>query len=181
MSHNPAAEIASTIQATHIKRNPSPTHDINPSTAASTRIPVDIPSPDLSDVEDDDSTIPSDILRPLPRPRRKSLPPIPDMRFEQSYLASLKNAETKTQIAIITIRDQVLLPLAQGILWNFVVFGWRHLNRGTKFQGETIGAKVRKWWWEVNNWKLPQSAAKAEFSRTAEEFYVNRFGSSLGD
>jgi hypothetical protein len=181
MSHNPAIEIASTIQAAHIKRDPSPTHDVNPSTAASTRVPVDIPSPELSEAEDDESTIPSDIVRPSRRPRRKSFPPLPDMRFEQSYLASLKNAETNTQVAIITIRDQVLLPLVQGVLWNFVLFGWRHFNRGTKFQGETIGAKVRKWWWGVNNWKLPKGAARDDFTRTAEDFYVNRFGSSLGD
>jgi hypothetical protein len=103
------------------------------------------------------------------------------MRFEQSYLASLKNAETNTQIAIITIRDQVLMPLIQGVLWNFVVFGWRHVNRGTKFQGQTIGARVRKWWWGVNNWKVPDTSSKGEFTKTAEDFYVNRFGSSLGD
>ena len=183
MAHNPATELASTIQAAHIKRHPSPTHDVNPSTAASTLVPTDVPSPELSEAEDDSSTIPSDIIHPIPRPRRKSFPPLPDMRFEQSYLASLKNAETKTQVAIITIRDQVLLPLLQGTLWNLVLFGWRHWNRGAKFQGESIGSKVRKWWWNVNNWKLPPEAGrgKAEFAKGAEDYYVDKFGSSLGD
>lgn len=179
MASNPAAELASTIQAAHIQRHPSPTHDINPSTAASKLVPADVPSPELSEAEDDDSTIPSDIVRPVPRPRRKSMPPLPDMRFEQSYLASIKHAETKTQIAIITIRDQVLMALVQGVLWNLIQFGWRHWNRGAQFQGETIGAKVRKWWWGVNNWKVPKG--KADFTKSAEDFYVNRFGSSLGD
>lgn len=181
MASDLAAELTSTIQAAHIERHPSPSHDVNPSTAASTLVPVNVPSPDLSDAEDDASTIPSDIVQPLPRPRRKSFPPLPDMRFEQSYLASIKNAETKTQVAIITIRDQIMLPLLQGVLWNVVLFGWRHFNRGAKFQGETIGARVRKWWWGVNNWKVPHMGRKAEFAKGAEDFYVDRFGSSLGD
>lgn len=181
MASDLAAELTSTIQAAHIERHPSPTHDVNPSTAASTLIPADVHSPDLSDAEDDDSTIPSDIVQPLPRSRRKSFPPLPDMRFEQSYLASIKNAETKTQVAIITIRDQILFPLLQGVLWNVMLAGWRHFNRGAKFQGETIGAKVRKWWWGVNNWKVPRMGGKAEFAKGAEDFYVDRFGSSLGD
>ncbi|ETN40689.1 uncharacterized protein HMPREF1541_04968 [Cyphellophora europaea CBS 101466] len=182
MASNPAAELASTIQAAHIVRNPSPTHDVNPSTAASDLVPADVHSPDLSDAEDDASTIPSDIVRPTPRSRQKAFPPLPDMRFEQSYLASIENAETKTQVAIITIRDQILLPLLQGTLWNFVLFGWRHWNRGAKFQGESIGAKVRKWWWGVNNWKVPKlKNGKAEFAKGAEDFYVDRFGTSLGD
>ncbi len=103
-------------------------------------------------------------------------------------MASIKDADTKTKIAFITVRDQVLLPLVQGIAWNLIMFGWRHWNRGSKFQGQSLGAKVRKWWWEVNNWKIPAPAdATAEKKKAevvldkAEEFFVDRFGSSLGD
>ena len=185
MASNPAAELASAIQSVHIVRNPSPNRDLNPSTAASKLIPADLPSPALSDEDelDDDhsSEINSDVLRPTPRPRRKSFPPLPDMRFEQSYLASIKNAQTNTQVAIITIRDQVLMPLLQGVGWNFVLFGWRHWNRGTQFQGTSVGARIRKWWWSVNNWKLPTGTArnnKGVFAKEAKDYYsADRFGS----
>lgn len=50
------------------------------------------------------------------------------------------------------------MPLVQGIGWNLVVFGWRFWNRGTKFGGRTVGSKVRRWWWGVNNWELPKEA-----------------------
>src|SRR2546430_10365526 len=40
MASNPALELAETIQTASINRAPSPTHDLNPSTAASERKPV---------------------------------------------------------------------------------------------------------------------------------------------
>ncbi|KAH0846383.1 hypothetical protein AYO21_07473 [Fonsecaea monophora] len=186
-----ANEIASTIQSAHIKHDPSPEHDINPSTAASQKIPgeVEAISPPRSrshSLSGSESTLPSDIIRA--RPRSRSFPPIPDFRFEQSYLASIKSADTNWKVAFITIRDQVFLPLAQGILWNLLMFGWRHWNRGTKFQGQSLGARVRKWWWGVNNWKLPDTEAtrlKKQSDRQVlqkvEDFFVDRFGTSLGD
>jgi hypothetical protein len=139
-------------------------------------VPVEVESPAASEISD--VTLASDLIRPLPR--RKSFPPIPDFRFEQSYLASLKNAQTNTQVAIITIRDQVLLPLAQGILWNLAMFGWRFWNRDVKFKGEGLGARIRKWWWGVNNWKVPSQSPVAtrrdEFAKGAEEVsLVNKF------
>ena len=161
MAHNPAADLASAIQSVSLNRAPSPSHDINPSTAASRKEPADLISPSHSPTRSHSnslssatSTVPSDII--APRPRRKSFPPIPDFRFEQSYLASLKNADTNWKVAYITIRDQVLLPLAQGIGWNMAVFGWKYWNRGAKFSGKHFGAKLRRWWWQINNWKLPE-------------------------
>lgn len=164
MASNPAMELGSAIQSASIRRHPSPHHDINPSTAASTKVPVEVTSPLASEV-DSDETLPSDLIRPLPR--RKSFPPIPDFRFEQSYLASLKNAKTNSQVAFITIRDQVLLPLVQGLVWNMAMFGWRYWNRDVKFAGEGIGVRVRKWWWNVNNWNIP--AQKKDFVEEAQE------------
>ncbi|KIX10078.1 uncharacterized protein Z518_01159 [Rhinocladiella mackenziei CBS 650.93] len=196
MAANPASELASAVQSVHLKRDPSPEHDVNPSTAASKKIPGNLepvsptPSPPRSRSQslnsaatsESTSTIPSEIIQA--RPRRKSFPPIPDFRFEQSYLASIKNADTNWKVAFITIRDQVFLPLMQGILWNLVMFGWRHWNRGSKFQGRSLGARVRKWWWGVNNWPSEANAngAKdAKILRKAEDFFVDRFGTSLGD
>lgn len=103
MSHS-ALGIAETIQSASIKRHPSPRHDINPSTAASEKVPYEQADPSET------ASISSDILdRPPLRPvaRRRDLPPLPDLRFEQSYLASLKGAETWQRIAWITVRDQV--------------------------------------------------------------------------
>jgi hypothetical protein len=113
-------EIAEAIQTTSIKRNPSPTHDLNPSTAASQKQPVTVhPASESSfekeayedyelDGEEDEEDIPYSVLKPVKR--RLSFPPLPDMRFEQSYLASIAGAETNGRIAWITIRDQVLFP-----------------------------------------------------------------------
>lgn len=191
-----AAELASIVQSAHIKHQPSVEHDVNPSMAADEKIPASIVSPqqlrsDDEDIEEDvdhsdassTSTLPSDIIRPLPRrpPTRHGHLPLPDLRFEQTYLASLKNADTYGKIAYITIRDQVLLPLAQGIGYHMIIMGWRYFNRGSKFAGETLGAKVRKWWWGVNGWKIPNAEARDPRVKDVKDFYVGRFGTSMGD
>lgn len=98
---NQAIDIASTIQSASIKQHPSLAHDLNPSTAASTKRPV---SPTIS-ISSDAESIPESALKSVPR--RVNLPPLPDLRFEQSYLASLKGVESKWAIAWITMRDQV--------------------------------------------------------------------------
>lgn len=110
-------QIAETIQTASIKRNPSPTHDLNPSTAASQKEPVKVSHPsyplydydsdgiDDDEEEDDDEDIPYSVLKPIPR--RQSFPPLPDLRFEQSYLSSISKADSYWKVALITIRDQV--------------------------------------------------------------------------
>lgn len=112
MSNHLALGIAETIQTASLKRHPSPAHDINPATAASRKEPYEIGH---SEEDDDTASIPSDIVDPSrairPIPRRANLPPLPDLRFEQSYLASLKNAESWQGVAWITLRDQVCVYL----------------------------------------------------------------------
>ena len=93
-----ATQAAETLQTAHIKRNPDPRHDINPSTAASKREPVSL----SIDYDSDDDT-----LYTTRKPRSKQFPPIPDLRFEQSYLHSISKAQTWWEIAFITIKDQV--------------------------------------------------------------------------
>lgn len=112
-------QVAETVQTAHIERAPSPSHDLAPSTTASTKEPVELkhhklpkrPSSidDISlDSEDDNSSeIPLSVLRPHPRSPKHHFPPMPDMRFEQSYLHSLKDADTWWKVALITVRDQV--------------------------------------------------------------------------
>lgn len=93
--------IASTIQSASLNRHPDPVHDLNPSTAASSKQPI---SPTIS-VSSGDNSIPYSTLKPIPR--RSNLPPLPDLRFEQSYLASLRNVEGWTGVLWVTGRDQV--------------------------------------------------------------------------
>lgn len=106
-------QIAETIQTAHINRAPSAAHDLNPSTAADTREPVRVvddkkrAGPEEKDEEEDD--IPVSVLRP--QRRFSHLPPIPDLRFEQSYLHSIRDAKSWWMVAWITTRDQVRLVL----------------------------------------------------------------------
>lgn len=103
-----AGEIASAIQSASINRHPDPNRDIAPSTSADKREPVRISSSSLADLDDEDiadDEIPVSVLDP--EPRRSGLPPLPDMRFEQSYLKSIERAESWQAVAFITIRDQV--------------------------------------------------------------------------
>jgi hypothetical protein len=124
MSSSLPLQIAETIQTASIKRDPSPHHDLNPSTAASQKQPVTVSRPPASDSsldkyaydeedgideEEDEEDIPYSVLKPAPR--RASFPPLPDLRFEQSYLASIAGADTRWKVAYITVRDQVRLAL----------------------------------------------------------------------
>ncbi|KAF2799663.1 DUF1770-domain-containing protein [Melanomma pulvis-pyrius CBS 109.77] len=155
MASNAPSEIGSILQSVSINRHPSPTHDINPSTAASAKQPVRFSShrdPDADSNVDEDE-IPLSALEPMPR--RGTMPPLPDMRFEQSYLKSIEHAEGWKGVLWITVRDQVIFCFAQGVLWQLILNGWRHWNKSAQFSGKTVGSKIRRWWWGVNGWKLP--------------------------
>ena len=194
MSHlqDVAMQAAETIQTAHIKHRPSIEQDRAPSTAADTKEPVVLDhDPDLDTISElDEDEIPVSLLRP-PR-RRPQMPPLPDLRFEQSYLASIKDTQGWMGVTYITMRDQVcamrstitiveraniskqvLMPLVQGVAWTLAVAGWRHLNRASKLSGHGIGAKVRRWWWGVNNWKLPEESGlrNEKLAGDAAEFY----------
>jgi hypothetical protein len=157
MAHNPVAELASTLQSASIKRHPDPAIDLNPSTAASQKQPVRLEeaSPPSSPRSDSDTaSSPSYRLRPVQR--KNNLPPLPDLRFEQSYLASIQSAESWQMVAYITIKDQFVFPLLQGTIWTLGLLGWRAWNKGASFSGATVGGRIRRWWYGVNNWKLPE-------------------------
>ena len=89
-------EITSAIQSASIKRHPSPRHDLNPSTAASAKQPVYLDD-NHSDVDSDmaHDQIPISVLNPIPR--KQTMPPLPDLRFEQSYLKSIEQ-EIRKQV-----------------------------------------------------------------------------------
>ncbi|CAJ2506933.1 Uu.00g081190.m01.CDS01 [Anthostomella pinea] len=177
-------QIAETVQTAHINRAPSPHHDMNPSTAASEKQPVDLhPLPrgrsdnhqshsqhsssasDISIDEDhdryydnDDDDIPISVLEPRAPRRNQSFPPMPDLRFEQSYLHSIAKADTWWKVGWITVRDQMMMPLVQGVLYNLAICGWQHWNKNAQLSGNTAGARIRRWWYGVNNWPLPKHA-----------------------
>jgi hypothetical protein len=118
-------------QDTHIVYSPSPSWDIAPSTSADTNIPV------YHDINDFDSDFDSDHY---PWHRRRPLPPLPDLRFEQSYMASIALANgVWWKILLITIKDQMFMPLFQGLGFNLALSGWRWWNRGVKFSGAGLG------------------------------------------
>ena len=117
-----------------------------------------------SDAAEDE--IPLSVLRPAPR--HNTMPPLPDLRFEQSYLKSIEKAESWKGVAWITFRDQVLMCFAQGVLWTLVLNGWRHWNRSSKFNGRSVGARIRRWWWGVNKWTIPTEKSKLKDWRLAK-------------
>ncbi|QSZ35636.1 hypothetical protein DSL72_008506 [Monilinia vaccinii-corymbosi] len=181
MSSSVPLEIASTIQSASIKRNPSPNHDINPSTAAFSKEPVSVHpeyaygDKDSIDGGEEVEDIPCDVIRPLPR--RASFPPIPDLRFEQSYLASIAHADTYWKVAFITIRDQVCMPLIQGIAVTLLWAGWKHWNKNAQLSGNSAGARVRRWWYTVNNWPIKEKIAEigrnARLAAETGDYYQN--------
>ncbi|KAH7329216.1 hypothetical protein B0I35DRAFT_404462 [Stachybotrys elegans] len=149
-------ELASTIQAGHINRHPDVRHDMAPGTAADRRESVTIRSLKREHdyiLDDDDEDIPYSVLRPTPR--TNNMPPLPDLRFEQSYLRSIAEADTWWKVALITTRDQIMMPMLQGVLYNLFLCGWQHWNKNARIHGDTVGARVRRWWYGVNNWKIP--------------------------
>ncbi|KAI9829627.1 MAG: hypothetical protein M1826_005517 [Phylliscum demangeonii] len=185
---NPAIDIASAIQSASIKTHPSPELDINPSTAADTIIPLTAASseePSGSVHDDVDDEMRAFGLQPTPRrrtrPRVPPLPPLPDLRFEQSYLASISGAQTTGRVLWITFRDQVCFPLVQGTLWTLALHGWRYWNRTASYSGSTLGSRIRLWWYGVNKWnvpvEMPLSPAK-KLAGEVEEFYKGQFASA---
>ncbi|KAI9040238.1 DUF1770 domain-containing protein [Aspergillus affinis] len=174
-------DLPETLQSASINPDPSPSHDLNPSTAASEKEPV----AEVEETPSEPDSIPSDIVDPRrsiqPVSRRHNLPPLPDLRFEQSYLASIRDADTYGRVAWIT----VLLPLIQGTVWTLALSGWRFWNRNASLSGQTLGSRIRRWWYETNNWKLPSlalpSSKDPHFAARTEDFYTAQFANAGSD
>ncbi|KAI5292296.1 hypothetical protein KEM52_006467 [Ascosphaera acerosa] len=99
------------------------------------------------------ASLPSDLLdHPAPAPSKLLLaaasthPTVPDMRFEQNYLRSIRDAGSWRAVAWITLRDQLVFPFAQGMLWTLLQAGYRHWNAGTARAGKSLGQGIRGWW-----------------------------------
>lgn len=188
MAEELALGVAETLQTSHINPHPDPAYDANPSTAASKKVPVrfrahaagDERASPSSEPPNSSDEISIDILEP--QPRNPAMPPLPDLRFEQSYLARIKpfaDAGDYRMVAFYTVWDNVVLPLTQGLIWRLAVFGWRAFNTGTHFKGRGTGARLRRWWWGVNGWSMPANGKTT--SDDVAEFVVNKFGNAGAD
>lgn len=49
------------------------------------------------------------------------------------------------------------MPFVQGVLYNLVLLGWHHWNRNAQLSGNSVGVRIRRWWYGVNNWLVPES------------------------
>ena len=114
-------QIAEIIQTASINRAPSPHHDLNPSTAASNKQPVRIQSSPTSPTSSRRSKRSYEVVEPVPR--NSKLPPLPDLRFEQSYLASLQGSQDWKVIGYITIRDHVRTYHGVEVRYAFLMIG----------------------------------------------------------
>ncbi|KAK5116471.1 hypothetical protein LTR62_008020 [Meristemomyces frigidus] len=171
-------QAAETFQTAHINRHPDIEHDAAPQTSIDRKQLVELnEGADAASGVDEDE-IPVSLLRPTPR--RAQMPPLPDMRFEQSYLASIKDATGWQGVAFITIRDQVLMPLVQGLAWTLILSGWRHWNSSAQYSGQSMGAKIRRWWWGVNNWKIPDNPRlrSREKAHEVKEYFTGAFATA---
>ncbi|EGS20475.1 uncharacterized protein CTHT_0023070 [Thermochaetoides thermophila DSM 1495] len=165
MADSVPLQIADTIQTAHIQRHPSPLHDVNPPHGAgSTAEPVYVDNEGIDEGEEELDTSEEEEYRSsrsaVPRPRKPQhhFPPLPDLRFEQSYLWSIRNADTWWKVVAITVRDQVMMPLLQGIVYNLFICGWQYWNKSAQIHGSSVGARLRRWWYGVNKWPIPPPA-----------------------
>ncbi|EFR00681.1 hypothetical protein MGYG_03686 [Nannizzia gypsea CBS 118893] len=115
----------------------------------------------LDGLDSDTASISTDVVNPEraiieERRKRPALPPIPDLRFQQSYLASISKATSWQHVAWITLRDQMILPLLQGTLWTLALSGWRHWTRGARASGRATGLTLRQLWFKLTNGKMPE-------------------------
>ncbi len=100
---------------------------------------------ELEDDDEEDETETEDELlyrsrvRPSPRLHHlHHLPPMPDLRFEQSYLSSIRNADTWWKVGWITVRDQVGNPPPSRIIcWH--MGGGKRERDGTRRADATPG------------------------------------------
>lgn len=131
-------ELAATIQAASIEHHPDPALDTNPPTAAERRQPVTLEhvkhehDDGIDEEDEEEEDIPYSVLRPAPR--HSHLPPLPDLRFEQSYLRSISKADTWWKVALITTRDQACICRVSKLLVANTVPDHHALDPGLSVQ-----------------------------------------------
>jgi len=76
------------------------------------------------------------------------------------------------------------MPLVQGMAWTLIVAGWRFFNRSSQFSGRTIGSKIRRWWWGVNNWRIEEDSRTLRDPKIADsvgEYVIAQSSTAGGD
>lgn len=74
--------------------------------------------------------------------QKRPLPPIPDLRFEESYLTGIAAANgVWWKILLITVKDQMILPLLQGLGYNLLLIGWWRWNSRVMWGGKGVGGE----------------------------------------
>ncbi|KAH0610030.1 uncharacterized protein H6S33_012576 [Morchella sextelata] len=126
-------------QDTHLTSTPSTAPPTSADSPPKLAVGHDSIDDDDDDGDDDAASISPSLIDEPPASR---LPTLPDLRFEQSYLASIAAAEgVWWKIALITLKDQCLMPMLQGVGYNLFVMGFRAWNRGAKFAGAGVGGE----------------------------------------
>lgn len=54
------------------------------------------------------------------------------------------------------------------MIWTLVLSGWRYWNKNAEFSGASVGGRVRRWWYGVNNWKIPEVKEERMAERVGE-------------
>ena len=130
-------EAAKSIQDVHINQSPE-LEDITPAVDASAHELLN------NEVTEPSRSTPSAHHRR--RHHGPALPPIPDLRFEPSYLAGLTRAQGSwNKAAWLTIRDQVIYPGLQGFGVALATIAFRSLILRQKESGTAWGLYIRDW------------------------------------
>ena len=102
-------------------------------------------------------------------------------RLPRDFLLTLRIANRESQSCCR--RQWQSLDVLRGCavtLWTLGLAWWRHWNRGASLAGQGAGARVRRWWWNVNNWKIPEEGAwrnkKGGLGLRANDVREVRFG-----
>lgn len=54
----------------------------------------------------------------------------------------------------------MVMPMLQGVVYNLALCGWQYWNKTARVSGNSLGARARRWWYEVNNWPINLKTVK---------------------
>lgn len=70
--------------------------------------------------------------------------PIPDLRFEQTYLTALNKTDwSHWSVFRVTLVDFLLWPMLQGAVWALALNGFRYLRTSSNSQGKAFGLVIK--------------------------------------
>jgi len=54
------------------------------------------------------------------------------------------------------------------MVWSLALHGWRYWNRSAQLSGNSAGARIRRWWYGVNNWTIEAKESLKKVGKDAE-------------